>query len=386
MAPVSRPFWVSRILDLWKTRSIVWLAGARRLGKTVLAGQIPGGTVFNCDLPSVRTRLADPEGFLSGWRPGSRIVLDEVHRLDDPSTLLKIAADEFPDVRILATGSSTLYASARFRDTLAGRKWLLRLAPVLWRECAAWSGSLDLQRRLLHGGFPEPLLADSPDPAWFEEWSDSFFARDVVPLFGVRNRGGFVRVVRGALARNGSFLDFTGIARDAGVSRPTVANYLDILEDCQLVTRLPPFHGGGRRELVRRPRLYALDTGLVCHTRGWTDLRPPDRGPLWENLVLDELLVAAPKSRIHVWRDGAGHEVDFVVDGGRGRVVAIEAKLAPEGLRTRALTRFRAAYPEGPNLVCVPFVDEPWRKSVAGHRVTVCAPHHLASLLGGPSP
>ena len=103
-----RPFWVRRILDLGQSRSIVWLAGARRLGKTVLARQIPGVRHFNCDLPSVRARLADPEEFFASLPDGSRIALDEVHRAEDPAGLLKIGADGFPGVSVLATGSSTL--------------------------------------------------------------------------------------------------------------------------------------------------------------------------------------------------------------------------------------------------------------------------------------
>ena len=292
-----RPFWVDRIEGLWRSRSIVWLAGARRLGKTVLGRQVPEAQVFNCDLPSVRERLADPELFYGSLAADCRIVLDEVHRADDPSGLLKIGADEHPGVRILATGSSTLHASARFRDSLVGRKWPLRLAPVLWRECPDWLGAADLDRRLLHGGFPEQLLAAAPDPQWFEEWAESFFARDVHALFGTRNRTGFLRAASQAFARNGELLDVTSLARDAGVSRPTAVSYLDLLDACQVTVRLPPFHGGGRREMVRRPRLYALDTGLVCHFRGWTGLRPTDRGPLWENLVLDELLTAVPRQR-----------------------------------------------------------------------------------------
>jgi hypothetical protein len=133
-----RPFWVDRIETLWQSRNIVWLAGARRLGKTVLGRQFPEAQVFNCDLPSVRERLADPELFYGSLAADCRIVLDEVHRAEDPSGLLKIGADEHPGVRILATGSSTLHASARFRDSLVGRKWPLRLAPVLWRECPDW--------------------------------------------------------------------------------------------------------------------------------------------------------------------------------------------------------------------------------------------------------
>lgn len=376
-----RPFWVDRIETLWRSRNIVWLAGARRLGKTVLGRQIPGAQVFNCDLPSVRERLADPELFYATLGPDRRIVLDEVHRAEDPSGLLKIGADEHPGVRILATGSSTLHASARFRDSLVGRKWPLRLAPVLWRECPDWLGADDLDRRLLHGGFPEQLLAAEPDPQWFEEWTDSFFARDVHALFGARNRAGFLRAVSLAFARNGELLDISSLGRDAGVSRPTAVHYLDLLDACQVAFRLPPFHGGGRREMVRRPRLYAFDTGLVCHFKGWTRLRPADRGPLWENLVLDELLTAVPRSALHYWRDAAGHEVDFVIAAGRDRAAAVEAKVSPEAFDARSLRVFRAAYPNGPNLLCCPLAAEPYPKRFAEFTVTVCAPQDAGALL-----
>ena len=377
----SRPFWVERIETLWRSRNIVWLAGARRLGKTVLSRQLPKVQVFNCDLPSVRERLADPELFYATLAPDRRIVLDEVHRAEDPSGLLKIGADEHPGVRILATGSSTLHASARFRDSLVGRKWPLRLAPVLWRECPDWLGAADLDRRLLHGGFPEQLLAAEPDPQWFEEWADSFFARDVHALFGARNRAGFLRAVSLAVARNGELLDVSALGRDAGVSRPTAVHYLDLLDACQVTVRLPPFHGGGRREMVRRPRLYAFDTGLVCHFKGWTRLRPADRGPLWENLVLDELLTAVPRSALHYWRDAAGHEVDFAIAAGRDRVAAVEAKVSPEAFDARSLRAFRDAYPNGPNLLCCPLATEPYPKRYAEFTVTVCAPQDAGALL-----
>lgn len=379
--PVLRPFWLNRIKRAWDSRNIVWLSGARRLGKTVLSRQVPDARYFNCDLPSVRDRLADPEAFFAHLPPGSRVVLDEVHRANDPAGLLKIAADAWPGIRVLATGSSTLYASRRFSDSLVGRKWPIRFAPVLWRESPDWIGAPDLERRLLNGGFPDQLLAPAPDPLWFEEWMDSFFARDILPLFDVRGRGGFLRVVASVFVRNGELLDISSVARDAGVGRPTAVQYLDILDDCQLAVRVPPFHGGGRRELVRRPRAYALDTGLVCHLRGWANLRPADRGPLWENLVLDELLTTIPRSRVHYWRDAAGHEVDFAIVAGRDRVAAVEAKISPEGFRPKALARFRRAYPDGPNLLCCPYVDEPLPRRLGGFEVTLCAPAQVGELI-----
>ncbi len=381
--PLPRSFWINRIEHAWESRSIVWLSGARRLGKTVLSRQVPEARYFNCDLPSVRERLADPESFFIQLPADSRIVLDEVHRAEDPAGLLKIAADAWPGIRVLATGSSTLHASRRFSDSLAGRKWPIRFAPVLWRECPDWVSATDLDRRLLQGGFPDQLLLPAPNPLWFEEWMDSFFARDILPLFDVRGRGGFLRVVSSAFVRNGDLLDISTVARDAGVSRPTAVHYLDILDDCQLTVRVPPFHGGGRRELVRRPRLYALDTGLVCHLRGWTNLRPADRGPLWENLVLDELLTAIPRSRIHYWRDGAGHEVDFAIVAGRDRVAAVEAKISPDAFNAKALASFRRAYPDGPNLLCCPFVDEPFQRRLGGFEVTVCAPWQVPERIRG---
>lgn len=379
--PIPRSFWVNRVERAWESRSIVWLSGARRLGKTVLSQQVPNARYLNCELPSVRDRLADPESFFTHLPPGSRIVLDEVHRTEDPAGLLKIGADAWPETRVLATGSSTLYASRRFSDSLVGRKWPVRFAPVLWRETPEWIGAEDLERRLLNGGFPDQLLAAAPDPLWFEEWMDSFFARDIMPLFDIRGRGGFLRVVASAFVRNGELLDISSVARDAGVSRPTAVQYLDILDDCHVTVRVPPFHGGGRRELVRRPRLYALDTGLVCHLRGWTTLRAADRGPLWENLVLDELLTAIPQSRIHYWRDGAGHEVDFAIVAGRDRVAALEAKVSPHGFSPKALARFRRAYPDGPNLLCCPYVDKPIPRRLGGFEVTVCAPAQVAELI-----
>ena len=113
---VNRQFWLKRIEDAWKRRLVVWLSGVRRVGKTCLCQTLPNIEYFDCELPRVRRSMADPQGFLDGI--GSpRIVLDEIHRLPNPSELLKIAADHYPQIQIVATGFSTLGASAKFRDT-----------------------------------------------------------------------------------------------------------------------------------------------------------------------------------------------------------------------------------------------------------------------------
>ncbi len=116
--------------------------------------------VFDCELPRTRRLMEDPEGFLESVR-GRRVVLDEVHRLGNPSELLKIAADHFPDTKVIATGSSTLGASAKFRDTLAGRREVVWLTPMIAPDLVDFGGS-DLGHRFLNGGLPPFFLAEDP--------------------------------------------------------------------------------------------------------------------------------------------------------------------------------------------------------------------------------
>jgi len=127
---VRRAFWLTKIEQAWKHRNIAWLSGVRRAGKTFLSQSLDDISYFDCERPSTRRMLEDPEAFLDDQR-GKRIVLDEIHRLPNPSELLKIASDHYPSVKVLATGSSSLGASARFRDTLTGRKRDIWLSPMI---------------------------------------------------------------------------------------------------------------------------------------------------------------------------------------------------------------------------------------------------------------
>ena len=125
----------------------------RRVGKTTLARSLPDAEYYDCELPRIRRIMEeDPEGFLRE-QTCRHLIFDEIHRIENPSELLKISADHFPHLCILATGSSTLGASARFRDTLAGRKRHLHLPPVLFSELDDFNAG-PLKTRLLHGGLP----------------------------------------------------------------------------------------------------------------------------------------------------------------------------------------------------------------------------------------
>src|SRR4030042_5104836 len=142
---VQRYFWLKLLASAWSRKSIVWLAGVRRGGKTFLCQSVPNIEYFDCELPRVRRQMEDPEDFLEKLK-GKKEVLDEHQRVPNPSEILKIAADHFPSLKVIATGSSTLQASTRFRDTLSGRKVQVWLTPMMSQDLADFK-NLDLSYR-----------------------------------------------------------------------------------------------------------------------------------------------------------------------------------------------------------------------------------------------
>lgn len=360
-----RPFWIEKIKRAWSQRSLVWLSGVRRVGKTTLAKMLDGEQFVyrNCDLPSVVRELDDPELFFESLGEGKVVVLDEVHQLPDPSRLLKIVADEYSDIRVLATGSSTLAATKKFSDALTGRKQSIHLCPVLWDECKATFSIDDLDRRLLHGGLPEALLSIEKVSDFYSEWLDSFYARDIAELFRVRNRIGFLSLFRLLLHQSGGQLDYTKMSKETQVSRPSVIAYVEALNTSHTVHLVTPFHGGGRREILRRPKCYAFDTGFVTWEKGWDSIRESDRGILWEHLVLDTLRSDFPSDQIHYWRDKTGREIDFVIPRNAPYIDVFECKMNPDNVDFESLREFRTIYPQGRNYLVAPFVKESYRFS-----------------------
>lgn len=371
-----RSFWLQRIEQAWQEASIAWLCGVRRCGKTTLAESLgPERAHFvNCDLPSVEDRVRDPQLFYrSCTKPV--VVFDEIHQLRDPARILKIGADIFPKLRILATGSSTLAASKKFRDTLTGRKRAVHLVPVLWDELPVFG--VPLQQRLYHGGLPPALLAESKRPAFYREWMDSFFARDIQRLFGFRDMNRFNALLEYVMRQSGGQLEITRTATALGITRPTVESHLRALEITNAVTLVRPFHGGGQNELVKMPKIYAFDTGFVSFARGWDPLRSEDFGLLWEHLVLEHLQAHFPEQSVRHWRDKAGREVDFVLALRRGEVDAIECKWDPGAFDSSSLKVFRGYYPKGRNYLVTPSGDSAYMKRYGPLSVKICTPSEL---------
>ncbi len=376
---VLRDYWIERVEQLWGLRSSVWLTGVRRVGKTCLATSLADVEYFDCDELSVRRSLRDPMRFLAALR-GKRVVLDELHRLDDPSAVLKNAADHYRDVRIVATGSSRISASRKFRDSLTGRKFELHLRPLVMPDLAPF-GTADMTHRLAAGGLPEHFLVPQPDGA-FREWMDSFWAKDIQELFPVEQYGPFRRFVELLLTDSGGMFEASRFATASELSRPSISKYLAILEATHVATVVRPFTSRRAAEIVSAPRVYGFDTGFVAHYRGWRELRSEDMGALWEHFVLNELLARLDVDRLHYWRDKRGHEVDFVVARPGRDPVAIECRWSQARAdELGGVAAFRRAYPDGDNYVVASDATRPLPVSGAGTQATVVSLGELVTKL-----
>ncbi|MCM2358923.1 MAG: ATP-binding protein [Geobacteraceae bacterium] len=373
---IPRPFWQKRIEQAWEEAPIVWLCGVRRCGKTTLAENLgPERMLYvNCDLPVVEEMVRDPQLFFRSCDKPV-VVFDEIHQLRDPARLLKIGADLFPDLKILATGCSTLAANGKFRDTLTGRKRTVHLLPVTWDELPAFS--VPLPQRLYHGGLPPALLAETKKPAFYREWLDSFFACDIQRLFGFRDMNRFNALFEYILRQSGGQFEVTRSATAIGITRPTVESHLRALEITNAVTLVRPFHGSGQNELVKQPKVYAFDTGFVSFARGWDPLRQDDFGPLWEHLVLEHLQASFPDTPLRYWRDKGGREVDFVLTLRRDEVDAIECKWDPGAFDPSALKLFRTWYPKGRNYLVSPSGVPAYSRRYGDLEVRICTPSEL---------
>ncbi len=346
----ERTFWLDLIHQAWKKKSVIWLNGVRRVGKTTLCKSLSIYECFDCELPKVRRLFEDAEAFFNSLSFDKPIVLDEIHRLPNPSEVLKIASDHFPKHRVIATGSSTLAASGKFRDTLTDRKTNLWLTPVLLTELQTFHQN-NLHRRMLHGGLPAFLLATELPENNYQDWVDDFWAKDVQELFRLERRYSFLRFMELLLQQSSGIFEATSFAAPCEVSRTTIQNYLSVLEATYVAHVLRPFNTRKTNEILSAPKVYGFDTGFVCFFKGWDSLRSDDHGLLWEHLVLNELYGCIQRRNIHYWRNKQGYEIDFVIAKRGKSPIAIECKIKPGEVDIANFRSFRLNYPRGENYV-----------------------------------
>jgi len=337
----------------------VVLTGPRQSGKTTLLKHVfaENSGYVSLEPPDVRAAAAaDPRGFLD-LHPAP-VVFDEVQYAPDLLPYIKERIDERRHAhgQYFLTGSQNLLLTEGVTESLAGRAAMLRLLPVSRREefgrsldPLPWEpssksrrprragnhpGPSDLWTSFLRGGYPELVVEPDRDISlWHSSYVQTYLERDVRSLRQVGDLLSFQSFLRALAARTGQLLNLTDVARDLGVAVNTAKAWLSVLEATFQVIVLRPYHANVGKRLVKTPKVYLTDTGMLCYLAG---LKDPDHaaagplgGPIVETAVLLEIVKAflnrGEEPQIHFWRTSAGVEVDLVVEAG-GKLIPIEVK------------------------------------------------------------
>ncbi len=323
----------TRIAEATALSRLAWspavaLLGARQIGKTTLARQIaaqhPGAIYLDLESAADRTRLARPDIFLRANRE-HLLVLDEIQNMPELFNELRgeIDADRRPG-RFLILGSAS-FELLRQTQSLAGRLAIVDMAPLLLSE--VHHRFEDVQTLWLRGGFPLSFGATSDDEAW--HWRDAFvrhFLNTDLPGLGIRVDAETMRRFWRMVAHlHGQLFNASAIATSLGVSAPTVARYLDHLTSSLMLRRLKPYQANLGKRLVKSPKVYVRDSGLLHYLLGLRDVNDllghPSIGASWKGFVVEQVFGQLPAgAQVSFYRTAAGAELDLVVETGKQKL------------------------------------------------------------------
>ncbi|MFA5809700.1 MAG: ATP-binding protein [Thermoleophilia bacterium] len=333
-----------RLLPILKQRlretPAVVLLGPRQVGKTTLAlalGEREGAIYLDLESEQDRARLTEPELYLADHL-GRLVILDEIHRAPGLFPVLRGLIDRArragkSDSLYLLLGSASLDRLKQSGETLAGRVSYLELSPFDVLETGGKETVATQDRLWLRGGFPESFLApdEFQSARWRQDFIRTYLERDI-PQFGPRIAAEMLRRFWVMLAHgHGGLLNTAQLARNLGVDAKTAASYIDLLVDLLLVRRLPSWRANVGKRLVKSPKVYVRDSGLVHALLGVSDkealLSHPVVGASWEGFVIENLLAVSPEgTQGYFYRTGGGAEVDLLLNFPDGRLWAVEIK------------------------------------------------------------
>ena len=328
-----------KVLTGLSRQAAVALIGPRQVGKTTLALELAQGRdalYLDLEASEDRAKLRDPALFLS--RNQERLViLDEIHRMPELFQTLRGLIDQgrqkgLRNGRFLILGSASIDLLRQSGETLAGRIEYIDMGPLNIRETSSVN-ALVLDRHWVRGGFPDSYLAknDEDSYAYRRNFIRTYLERDV-PQFGPRVPAATLERLWVMLAHSqGQLLNASMLAKSLSLSAPTISSYIDLLSDLLLVRRLPPFHANVKKRLVKSPRVYIRDSGLVHALLGIGDYNQlsghPVFGSSWEGFVIENLISVAPeRTKASFYRTAAGAEMDLILELPAGKKWAVEVK------------------------------------------------------------
>ena len=374
----------AEIQQLLSWSPAVALLGARQIGKTTLAKQVahsfPDAIYLDLETPQARARLLNPELFFQANRQ-RLIVLDEVQHMPEIFSVLRGEIDhDRRNGRFLILGSAS-FQLLQQSQSLAGRLTLVDMAPLLLSE--VYTDFPSIQTHWLRGGFPNSFSAPSDAASW--HWRDSFvrhFLDTDLPALGIQvNPELMRRFWRMTAHLHGQLFNASSIAASLGLSAPTIARYLDHLVQSLMLRKLEPFHANLGKRLVKSPKIYVRDSGLLHYLLGIREVNDllghPQTGASWEGFCIEQICNHAPLgSQVSFYRTAAGAELDVVVETGQQRL-GFEVKFSSAPKVTKGFwqacddVNVDAAYVLAP-------VQETWSMTDTVH---VISPVQLPTLL-----
>ena len=340
----------------------VILLGPRQVGKSTLTNMLFGSEEgvkwFTGDDPADKDALSNVSLTRLKLILGTSriVVIDEAQKIPGIGETMKLITDHLPDVQLLATGSSSFQLTSQVGDSLAGRKREFKLFPMSFAEMVQHSGLIEEERnistRMVYGYYPEVVMNPGGEKEILRELADSYLYKDILSLEKVAKGEKLVKLVQALALQIGSQVSYTELGQTVGIDKKTVEKYIDILEKCYIVFRLPSFARNLRNELKFSRKIYFYDLGIRNAVLGnFTplDLRTKEEvGHMWENFMIAERLKCNEYERkftkSYFWRTEQQKEVDLIEELD-GRLSAFEFKWDPDK-KVKTPSQFTAAYPE----------------------------------------
>jgi hypothetical protein len=326
---------IETILRLCKGFPVVAITGPRQSGKTTLARAVFSDKPYvSLEDPDIRAFAdTDPRAFLARYPDGA--ILDEVQRCPDLFSYLQTIVDQKRRMGLFVlTGSQQFGLRSKITQSLAGRVGMVQLLPFCHGELAeAGKAPADLETAIYAGSYP-PLYDREVSPAdWHPGYVATYLERDLHQLIQVRDLSTFQLFLRMCAARTGQLLNLSALANDCGITHNTAKAWLSVLEASYIVFFLQPYHRNFGKRLIKSPKLYFYDTGLVSYLLGIRDKAQVTihsmRGALFETWVVAELVKGrfnrGLQSNLYFWRDSTGNEVDVLAERGE-ELLPIEIK------------------------------------------------------------